>query len=149
MDKVAGQKRAVQLLYPPIEPFDQRILDVGDGHNVYVEQCGNPDGVPIVVLHGGPGGGCSPSMRRYFDPSHYRIILFDQRGCGRSTPHGELENNTTHDLIADIQVIREFLDVDRWVLFGGSWGSTLSLLYAQAFPARVLALILRGIFLCR
>lgn len=93
MDKVAGQKRAVQLLYPPIEPFDQRILDVGDGHNVYVEQCGNPDGVPIVVLHGGPGGGCSPSMRRYFDPSHYRIILFDQRGCGRSRPHAEVEYN--------------------------------------------------------
>ena len=91
MDKVAGQKRAVQLLYPPIEPFDQRILYVGDGHNVYLEQCGNPDGVPIVVLHGGPGGGCSPSMRRYFDPSHYRIILFDQRGCGRSRPHAEVD----------------------------------------------------------
>ena len=147
MDKVAGQKRAVQLLYPPIEPFDQRILDVGDGHNVYLEQCGNPDGVPIVVLHGGPGGGCSPSMRRYFDPSHYRIILFDQRGCGRSRPHAEVEYNSTWHLVADIEQIREVLGIDRWMVFGGSWGATLALVYAQTHAASVLHLILRGVFL--
>ena len=115
MDKVAGQKRAVQLLYPQIEPFDQRILDVGDGHHIYVEQCGNPHGVPVVVLHGGPGGGCSPSMRRYFDPSYYRVILFDQRGCGRSRPHAEVEYNSTWHLIADIEQIRAVVVAHRCV----------------------------------
>ena len=116
---------------------------------MYVEEAGNVDGIPILFVHGGPGGACDASSRRFCDPAVYRIITFDQRGWGRSTPHGELENNTTYDLIADIEVIRELFDVERWVLFGGSWGSTLSLLYAQAFPARVLALILRGIFLYR
>lgn len=147
MDKAAGQKRTVQFLYPPIEPFDQRVLSVGDGHQVYVEQCGKPDGVPVIVLHGGPGGGCSPAMRRYFDPSHYRIILFDQRGCGRSRPNAEVENNSTWHLVADIERIREDLEIESWMIFGGSWGSTLALIYAQKYPLVVQHLILRGIFL--
>ena len=147
MDKVLGQKRAVSHLYPPIDPFDQRMLDVGDGHSVYMEQCGRPDGIPVVVLHGGPGGGCSPAMRSYFDPSIYRIILFDQRGCGRSRPHASVEANTTWHLVADIELIRETLGIDRWVVFGGSWGATLSLIYAQAHPDRATALVLRGVFL--
>lgn len=147
MDKVAGQKRSLQFLYPPIEPFDQRILDVGCNHHIYVEQCGRPDGVPVVVLHGGPGGGCSPSMRRYFDPSYYRIILFDQRGCGRSRPHAEVEHNSTWHLIADIEQIRAAIEVDRWMVFGGSWGATLALIYAQANASAVQRLILRGVFL--
>lgn len=147
MDKVSGQKRAVSQLYPPVEPFDQRMLDVGDGHRIYVEQCGNPDGVPVVVLHGGPGGGCSPMMRRYYDPSVYRIILFDQRGCGRSRPHASVENNTTWHLVADIELIRDTLRISDWVVFGGSWGATLALIYAQAHPDRVAHLVLRGVFL--
>ncbi|MBT0957661.1 prolyl aminopeptidase [Alphaproteobacteria bacterium KMM 3653] len=147
MDKAAGQKSAVQYLYPPIDPFDQRMMDSGDGHQIYVEQCGNPDGIPVVVLHGGPGGGCSPAMRRYFDPNEYRIILFDQRGCGRSRPHASVENNTTWHLVADIERIRESLGIDRWVVFGGSWGATLSLIYAQAHPDRTAYLVLRGVFL--
>ena len=147
MDKVAGQKRAVELLYPPIEPFDQRILDVGDGHHIYVEQCGRADGVPVVVLHGGPGGGCSPGMRRYFDPSHYRIILFDQRGCGRSRPHAIVEHNTTWHLVSDIERIRTDLGIEKWLVFGGSWGATLALLYAQAHARSVQNLIIRGVFL--
>ena len=147
MDKVAGQKRSLQFLYPPIEPFDQRILDVGCNHHIYVEQCGRPDGVPVVVLHGGPGGGCSPLMRRYFDPSYYRIILFDQRGCGRSRPHAEVEHNSTWHLIADIEQIRAAIEVDRWMVFGGSWGATLALIYAQAHASAVQRLILRGVFL--
>lgn len=147
MDKVSGQKRAGAHLFPPIDPFDQRMLDVGDGHRVYVEQCGNPDGMPVVVLHGGPGGGCSPMMRRYFDPNVYRIILFDQRGCGRSRPHASVVDNTTWHLVADIELIRETLDIDRWVVFGGSWGATLALIYAQAHPTRATHLILRGVFL--
>ena len=147
MDKVLGQKRAVSHLYPPIDPFDQRMLDVGDGHQVYVEQCGRPDGIPVVVLHGGPGGGCSPAMRRYFDPNVFRIILFDQRGCGRSKPHASVEANTTWHLVADIELIRETLGVNAWIVFGGSWGATLSLIYAQAHPARAAALVLRGVFL--
>ena len=147
MDKVAGQKRAVQVLYPSIEPFDQRILSVGDGHHIYVEQCGKPDGVPVVVLHGGPGGGCSPSMRRYFDPAVYRVILFDQRGCGRSRPHAEVAHNTTWHLVSDIEKIREALGVERWMVFGGSWGATLALIYAQAHVSSVRHLILRGVFL--
>lgn len=147
MDKTADQKRAVQYLYPPIDPFDQRMLDVGQGHQIYVEQCGNPTGLPVVVLHGGPGGGCSPAMRRYFDPQVYRIILFDQRGCGRSRPHAAVSNNTTWHLVADIEMIREALDIDKWVVFGGSWGATLSLVYAQTHPERAKYLVLRGVFL--
>ena len=147
MDKVSGQKRAVSHLYPPIEPFDQQMLDVGDGHRIYVEQSGNPNGLPVVVLHGGPGGGCSPMMRRYFDPAVYRIVLFDQRGCGRSRPHASVENNTTWHLVADIEYIRTTFGIDRWVVFGGSWGATLALVYAQAHPEEVAQLVLRGVFL--
>ncbi|MEL7252624.1 MAG: prolyl aminopeptidase [Pseudomonadota bacterium] len=146
MDRYSGQKSAVQYLYPPIEPFDRRMLDVGDGHKVYMEQSGNPEGVPVIVLHGGPGGGCSPAMRRYFDPATYRIILFDQRGCGRSKPHASVEANTTWHLIADIELIRETLNIQKWHVFGGSWGATLALLYAQTHPDRPIHLILRGVF---
>lgn len=123
------------------------MLDVGDGHRLYVEQCGNPDGIPVVVLHGGPGGGCSPTMRRFFDPSVYRVVLFDQRGCGRSRPHASVENNTTWHLVADIERIRAALGIGRWVVFGGSWGATLALLYAQTHTKRVAYLALRGVFL--
>jgi proline iminopeptidase len=147
MDKVADQKTAGHHLYPAIDPFDQRMLDVGDGHRVYIEQCGNPDGIPALVLHGGPGGGCSPAMRRYFDPDVYRIVLFDQRGCGRSRPHASTEANTTWHLVADIERIREALKVERWLVFGGSWGATLGLIYAQTHPDRVGYLALRGVFL--
>ncbi len=147
MDRTAGQKRATQFLFPAIDPFDQRMLDVGDGHRIYVEQCGNPDGIPVVVLHGGPGGGCSPAMRRYFDPVDYRIVLFDQRGCGRSRPHASVEANTTWHLVADIERIREVLGIKRWMVFGGSWGATLALIYAQRHPERVVYLVLRGVFL--
>lgn len=147
MDKFAGQKRAVQYLHPPIDPFDQRMLDVGDGHKIYMEQAGRPDGIPVVVFHGGPGGGCSPAMRRYFDPEVYRIILFDQRGCGRSRPHAMVSNNTTWHLVADIERIRETLDIDSWIVFGGSWGATLALIYAQTHPDAVRHLVLRGVFL--
>ena len=147
MDKVPGQRSAVSHLYPPIDPFDQRMLDVGDGHTVYMEQCGNPQGLPVVVLHGGPGGGCSPAMRRYFNPDVYRIILFDQRGCGRSRPHASVQDNTTWHLVEDIELIRETLDIDGWIVFGGSWGATLSLIYAQEHPEAVRALVLRGVFL--
>lgn len=147
MDKHRDQKRAVQYLYPPIEAFDQRMVDVGQGHRIYVEQCGNPNGLPVVVCHGGPGGGSSPAMRRYFDPDIYRVILFDQRGCGRSTPHASCEDNTTWHLVADMELIRRLLKIEDWMVFGGSWGSTLSLLYAQAHPDRVRHLILRGVFL--
>ena len=147
MDKFSGQKRASQHLYPPLDPFDQRMLDVGNGHHVYVEQCGARDGAPVVVFHGGPGGGCSPAMRRYFDPEKYRIILFDQRGCGRSRPHAAIRHNTTWHLVADIELIRKALGIDRWAVFGGSWGATLALVYAQAHPDAVAYLALRGVFL--
>lgn len=147
MDKHSDQKRAVQYLYPPTDPYDQRMLDVGQGHSIYVEQCGNPNGMPVVVLHGGPGGGCSPSMRRYFDPEYYRIILFDQRGCGRSRPHASVTNNTTWHLVEDVELIRQTLDIDAWIVFGGSWGATLSLIYAEEHPSRVRQLVLRGVFL--
>ena len=147
MDRPETKKSASQFLYPSIDPFDQRMLDVGDGHRVYVEQCGRRDGVPVVVLHGGPGGGCSPAMRRYFDPEHYRVILFDQRGCGRSRPHASVEDNTTWHLVNDIELIRETLGIDRWVVFGGSWGATLGLIYAITHPVRVAHLVLRGVFL--
>lgn len=147
MDKYPDQKRAVQYLYPPVDPFDQRMLDVGQGHHVYVEQCGNPNGIPVVVLHGGPGGGCSPAMRRYFDPTVYRVILFDQRGCGRSRPHASVADNTTWHLVADIERIRRTLEIDDWIVFGGSWGATLALVYAETHPDRVTHLVLRGVFL--
>lgn len=147
MDQRSGQKRAVDYLYPSIEPFDQRVIDVGDGHRVFVEQCGNPEGVPVLVLHGGPGGGCSPAMRRYFDPAVYRVVLFDQRGCGRSRPHASVEANTTWHLVRDIELIREMLGIDRFILFGGSWGATLALIYAISHPERVRSMVLRGVFL--
>lgn len=147
MDRVSGQSRKAAHLFPPIEPFDQRMVPVGDGHVIYVEQCGNPAGLPVVVLHGGPGGGCSPAMRRYFDPEHYRIILFDQRGCGRSRPNASVEANTTWHLVADIEALRALLGIENWIVFGGSWGATLGLIYAQAHPDKVTALVLRGVFL--
>lgn len=146
MDKYPSQKRAVQYLYPPLDPFDQRTLDVGDGHKVYVEQCGAPNGIPVLVLHGGPGGGCSASMRRYFDPQVYRTVLFDQRGCGRSRPYASVTDNTTWHLVADIEKIREALGIDRFILFGGSWGATLALIYAITHPERTRHLVLRGVF---
>ncbi len=146
MDKFSGQKSAAQFLYPAIEPFDRRMLDVGDGHSVYVEQSGSENGLPVIVLHGGPGGGCSPAMRRYFDPHKYRIILFDQRGCGRSKPHASVENNTTWHLVADIEKIRNAFEIEDWAVFGGSWGATLALVYAQSHAQRVRHLILRGVF---
>lgn len=141
-------------LYPPIEPYAHGLLAVGDGHEVYWEVCGNPDGKPVVFVHGGPGGGCSPDQRRFFDPARYRIVLFDQRGCGRSLPHAsdpaaDLSSNTTWHLVADMEALREHLEIDAWQVFGGSWGSTLSLAYAQTHPARVTELVLRGIFTLR
>ncbi len=147
MDQRSGQKRAVEFLYPPIDPFDQRMMDMGDGHRIYVEQCGNPQGVPVFVFHGGPGGGCSPAMRRYFDPAHYRVILFDQRGCGRSRPHASVSANTTWHLISDVEAIRTLLGIDKVIAFGGSWGATLALVYALTHPDRVSHLVLRGVFL--
>ncbi|MCE0506352.1 prolyl aminopeptidase [Roseivivax sp. GX 12232] len=147
MDKDLGQKRAVQYLYPPRDPFDQRMVPVSGGHTIYVEQCGRPDGIPVIVLHGGPGGGCSPAMRRYFDPEHYRVVLFDQRGCGRSRPHASVTENTTWDLVSDIETIRAELGIDRFIVFGGSWGATLSLIYAISHPEAVRQLVLRGVFL--
>lgn len=136
-------------LYPAIEPFQHETIQVSDLHTVYFEQCGNPEGQPILFIHGGPGGGCDASYRQYFDPKHYHIILVDQRGCGRSSPIAELRENNTENLISDFEVIREKLNIDKWILFGGSWGSTLSLCYAQAHPERAQGLILRGIFLGR
>jgi proline iminopeptidase len=133
-------------LYPPIEPFESGLLDVGDGHQVYWERCGDPRGAPAVFLHGGPGAGCSPAQRRLFDPARYCVTLFDQRGCGRSTPHAALEANTTWDLVADIERLRVQFGHDRWLVFGGSWGSTLALAYAETHPERVRALIVRGVF---
>lgn len=135
--------------FPAIKPFNEQFIKVDAPHNLYVEQCGNPNGIPVLFVHGGPGGGCSEDNRRFFDPNEYRIILFDQRGAGRSTPHAELEGNNTQALVADIEKIRETLGIKKWVLFGGSWGSTLSLVYAIHHPDRVLGLILRGIFLNR
>jgi proline iminopeptidase len=137
------------MLFPEIEPFDQGMLPVSDLHQIYYEQSGNLRGKPIVFLHGGPGGGSDPIHRRFYDPQTYRIIVFDQRGSGRSLPFAELRENTTWDLVRDIEKLREYLGIDRWVVFGGSWGSTLSLAYAETHPERVKALVLRGIFLCR
>ena len=147
LDKISGQKSAVQYLYPPIDPYDQRMMEMPGGHNIYVEQCGRPDGIPVIVLHGGPGGGCSPAMRRYFDPNVFRVVLFDQRGCGRSRPHASVENNTTWDLVADIERIREALGIEQFIVFGGSWGATLALIYAETHPEHVRHLVLRGVFL--
>jgi proline iminopeptidase, Neisseria-type subfamily len=139
----------MRTLYPPIEPYDQGWLDVGDGHRVYWELCGNPKGKPVVFLHGGPGGGCSPSQRRLFNPEKYKILLFDQRGCGRSTPYASLDHNTTWDLVADMERLRAMVGAEKWMVFGGSWGSTLALAYAETHPERVSELIVRGIFTLR
>ncbi|GLQ35565.1 proline iminopeptidase [Amylibacter marinus] len=147
MRNTEGQTGPYRSLYPVIQPYAHHTLEVGHGHKIYVEECGNPQGIPVVVLHGGPGGGCSPGMRRFFHPDLYRIILFDQRGCGRSTPHSSVEHNTTWDLVADIERIRTLLDVDQWIVFGGSWGATLALIYAETHPRQVRHLVLRGVFL--
>lgn len=136
-------------MYPELEPYKTGRLKVSDLHELYYEECGNPNGDPVVFIHGGPGGGISPKNRRYFDPQHYRIVLFDQRGCGKSTPHAELEENNTWNLVEDIEKLRKHLDVNKWHVFGGSWGSTLSLAYSQTHPQAVKSLCLRGIFLCR
>ena len=135
--------------YPPIEPYRTHRLRVSHLHELHVEECGNPAGKPILFVHGGPGGGTEPWQRTFFNPQKYRIVLFDQRGCGKSTPHAELAENTTWDLVADMEKIRALLGINRWVVFGGSWGSTLALAYAQAHPTAVSGLILRGIFLLR
>lgn len=145
-DTTADQRVA---LYPSLAPYDKGRLRVSALHELYYEQAGNPKGIPALTVHGGPGGGSSPTMRRYHDPDKYRIILFDQRGCGRSTPHAELEENTTWHLVDDIERLREHLGIEKWHLFGGSWGATLSLAYAQRYPERVTAMVLRGIFLMR
>lgn len=139
----------MRTLYPEIEPFDSGMLPVSDKHTIYYERCGNPDGLPVIFLHGGPGGGLIPGYRQFFDPEAYHIILFDQRGSGRSTPHAELEGNTTWDLVADIERLREKFGIEKWFVFGGSWGSTLALTYAETHPDRTRGLFLRGIFLCR
>ena len=136
-------------LYSKIEPYKQYTLSVDNNHTLYIEESGNPNGLPVVFLHGGPGAGCEASHRCFFNPELYRIVLFDQRGCGRSKPHAELRDNTTQHLVDDLERIRIDLGIEQWVVFGGSWGSTLALVYAQTYPERCLGLILRGIFLCR
>lgn len=136
-------------LYPEIEPYRTHRLAVDELHELHIEECGNPDGLPVVFLHGGPGAGVSPYHRRFFDPKRYRIVLFDQRGAGKSTPHAELRDNTTWHLVADIETIRKYFGIERWAVFGGSWGSTLALAYAQMHPERTTSLVLRGIFLGR
>lgn len=138
----------LRTLYPPIEPYATGLLDTGDGHAIYYERCGTPGGKPAVFLHGGPGGGISPTHRRLFDPALYDVLLFDQRGCGRSTPHAGLDANTTWHLVADIERLREMAGAEQWLVFGGSWGSTLALAYAQTHPQRVSELVLRGIYTC-
>lgn len=142
-------KNSTYNLYPEIDFLTQHCLKVDDFHEIYYEICGNPTGVPVVFLHGGPGSGCNPTQRRFFDPAYYRIILIDQRGCGRSKPQGTTLKNTTADLVSDINLIRQALNIEQWQVFGGSWGSTLALSYALAFPQQVTGLILRGIFLSR
>lgn len=149
LTKSARRHDAPTELFPPVEPYRRGRMKVSALHTLYFEECGNPAGRPLVFLHGGPGGGCEPAQRRYFDPRKWRIILFDQRGCGRSRPHAELRENTTWDLVADIEQLRVHLGIEQWLVFGGSWGSTLALAYAQSHPARVQALVLRGIFLLR
>ncbi|KAB2847996.1 MAG: prolyl aminopeptidase [Hyphomicrobiaceae bacterium] len=143
------QHAAQSRLHDAIEPYAEGELDVGHGHKVHWETCGNPHGIPVAVLHGGPGGGSNPTMRQFHDPARYRIVLFDQRGSGRSTPHASVEHNTTWDLVEDMERLRRHLGIERWQLFGGSWGSTLALAYAQKHPERVTGLILRGVFLLR
>ncbi len=145
--RVSGPDR--RALLPEIEPYEAGMLAVSELHDIYYEQCGSPRGKPVLMVHGGPGGGSNPTMRRYHDPSVYRIVLFDQRGCGRSTPHACLEENTTWDLVADMERLRIHLGIERWQLCGGSWGSTLALAYAETHPDRVTELILRGIFTLR
>ena len=140
---------SLQTLYPELEPYHEFQLKVSDLHTLWIEECGNPHGIPVVFLHGGPGAACEPFQRRFFDPDKYRIVLFDQRGCGRSTPHAELRENTTQHLMTDIETIRQYLQIEKWLVFGGSWGSTLALVYAETYPEKVTGLILRGIFLCR
>ena len=139
----------MRTLYPDIAPYQTGTLKVDDRHTLYWEQCGNPHGKPVVLLHGGPGAGCNEKMRRFHDPAKYRIVLFDQRGAGRSTPHADLTDNTTWDLVADIEQLRTHLGIERWQVFGGSWGSTLALAYAETHPERVTELVLRGIFMLR
>ena len=139
----------LRTLYAEIEPFDSGYIRVSPVHELYYEQCGNPDGEPVVFLHGGPGAGLVPDYRRFFDPEAYRIVLFEQRGAGRSKPHASLDDNTTWHLVSDIEQIREHFGIDKWLVFGGSWGSTLALAYAERHPDRVTGLVLRGIFLCR
>jgi len=136
-------------LFPEIQPFHSNWLQVDPTHRVYFEECGNPNGPAVIFLHGGPGSGCNPTQRRFFDPKHYHIVLMDQRGCGRSTPEGETQHNTTAHLVADIESLRAHLKIDRWHVFGGSWGSTLALAYSCSHPAAVISLVLRGIFLSR
>ncbi|MEG4205393.1 prolyl aminopeptidase [Microcoleus sp. Pol7_A1] len=136
-------------LYPPRHPYNEGKLKVSDLHTIHFEESGNPEGKPIVLLHGGPGGGCPPFYRQYFDPEKWRLVMFDQRGCGQSKPHAELQENTTWDLVNDIEKLREYLNIHQWVVFGGSWGSTLSLAYSQTHPDRCKGLILRGIFMLR
>jgi len=145
----AGVTNAAAELFPPLAPHAKGRLQPDGRHSLYWEVSGNPQGVPVLFLHGGPGAGASADHRRFFDPAHYRIVIFDQRGAGRSEPLGSLEANTTQDLIQDIETLREALKIDRWQVFGGSWGSTLALAYAEAHPEHVTALVLRGIFLCR
>jgi proline iminopeptidase len=136
-------------LYPEIEPFNKSTLKVDDVHSIYYEECGSPQGIPVIFLHGGPGSSCNPTQRRFFDPKHYRIILLDQRGCGRSTPQGGVAGNTTDDLVNDLEILRHHLGIARWHVFGGSWGSTLALAYAVKYASHVISLVLRGIFLSR
>ncbi|MBM4196273.1 MAG: prolyl aminopeptidase [Gammaproteobacteria bacterium] len=149
MSPHAVRAAGLRSLYPEIEPYRSGMMRVSALHEVYFEECGNPAGNAVVFVHGGPGGGADVSARRFFDPERYRIVLFDQRGCGRSTPYAELRENTTPHLVADIEQLRRELGIDRWVVFGGSWGSTLSLVYAETHPERVKALVLRGIFMLR
>ena len=140
---------ALRELYPPIEPYAEGFLEVGHGHRVHYELCGNATGTPIVFVHGGPGAGCSPTARRFFDPAAYNIVLFEQRGCGKSTPFACLDHNTTWDLVADMELLRKTVGIERWVVFGGSWGSTLALAYAEKHPDRVRSLVLRGVCMLR
>ncbi len=144
-----GNTSSMKKLYPPIEPYKESSLKVSDLHTIHFEESGNPQGKPIVLLHGGPGGGCPPFYRQYFNPEKWRLIMFDQRGCGQSTPHAELRENTTWDLVSDIEKLRAHLNIEKWVVFGGSWGSALALAYSQTHPCQCAGLILRGIFMLR
>jgi proline iminopeptidase len=139
----------MHVLYPEIDIFAKGMRETGDDHFVYYEQAGRPDGIPVIFLHGGPGSGCNPNHRRYFNPDIYRIVIFDQRGCNRSAPQGSINNNTTQHLLQDIEAIRKLLKIEKWLVFGGSWGATLGLLYAETYPERVAGMILRGVFLAR